>query len=118
MIRFINCMKRKADVTPDEFRLFWNDSAFVALIERVVDLTGASRNVKSATLIVDMNVAVREIRGSREPYDGVLEYWWDNAAHLMKLLETPEWKKLQQEMEAYQKQFVDFSGSTAFFTEA
>lgn len=118
MIRFVNCIKRKADTTPEEFRRFWNDSAFLALIERIADLTRAKRHARNATLVVDANLTVREMRGSREPYDGVLEYWWDSAAHLIELLETSEWKAVQEEMDAYQRQFVDFAGSTAFFTDA
>ena len=118
MIRFVNCMKRRADLSPEEFRRYWNDPAFTALIERVEELTGAVRSARNATLVVDANLAVQEMRGSREPYDGVLEYWWHSVGHLMERLGTPEGQAVREEMDAYQRQFVDFAGSTAFFTEA
>ena len=117
MVRFINCMRRRTGLTPEQFRKHWQDPKFTALIERVVALTDAKRYAKTATLVVEANMLVIEQRGTGVPYDGVLEYWWDNATHLLKALETPAGRALQQDMLTYQKQFVDFAGSTAFFTE-
>jgi hypothetical protein len=63
------------------------------------------------------NTLVKETRGTRDPYDGVLEYWWDNAAHLVERTESPEGRALTGEMLAFQRQFVDLTSSTAFFVE-
>ena len=41
MIRFINCVCRRADISFEQFRQFWNDPKFDALISRVVEYTGA-----------------------------------------------------------------------------
>ena len=117
MIRFINCMRRKAELTPDQFRQFWNDPRFTVLIERVASFTGAARYAKSATLIVPANALVKEARGTRDPYDGVLEYWWDNAAHLIERVENPAGRELAEEMLTFQSQFIDLPASTAFFVE-
>lgn len=118
MIRFINCMKRKSGLTPEQFRQYWNDPRFTALIERVAALTGATRYAKNATLIVAANTLVKEMRGTRDPYDGVLEYWWDNAAHLIERIESPEGQALTEEILVFQRQFVDLAASTAFFVES
>ena len=118
MIRFINCLKRKPDLTPEEFRQHWTDPKFTALIDRMVALTGAARYVRSATLNVSANQLVQKRRGGQDPYDGVLEYWWENAANLLDKINSPEGEALIQEMLAYQRSFVDFANSTAFFTEA
>lgn len=117
MIRFINCMKRKPGFTTEQFREFWNDPQFVALIERIAAQTGASLYAKNATLMVAANDLVRELRGSSEPFDGVLEYWWDNTSHLNELTETEAGRALADEMLDYQRQFVDLHASTAFFVE-
>ncbi|UCH53768.1 MAG: EthD domain-containing protein [Pseudomonadota bacterium] len=111
-------MRRKSELSVEEFRRYWNDPQFTALIERVAALTGATRFARSATLAVEANVLVREKRGTQEPYDGVLEYWWDNAAHLIARTDSPEGQALTEEMLGYQRQFVDLGASTAFFTEA
>jgi len=117
MIRFINCMKRKPEFTTEQFREYWNDPQFTTLIERIAAQTGASLYAKNATLMVAANDLVRELRGSSEPFDGVLEYWWDNTTHLNELTETEEGRALADEMLDYQRQFVDLSASSAFFVE-
>lgn len=117
MIRFINCMKRRDDLTPEQFRAYWNDPGFVALIERMAEQTGATLYAKNATLIVAANELVQEMRGSQAPYDGVLEYWWDNTTRLAELTASPEGRVLTDEMLAYQRQFVNLEASTAFFVE-
>lgn len=42
MIRFINCLKAKPGMTPGDFRRWWDDPQFEALIQRVANLTGAA----------------------------------------------------------------------------
>lgn len=118
MIRFVNCVKRKSGMTIVDFRRHWDDPQFEALIKRVASLTGAVRYARHATLNVAANEMVMDARGGREPYDGVIEYWWENAARLFRDLATREGHELMLEMASYQRQFVDFPGSTAFFTES
>jgi hypothetical protein len=118
VIRFINCLRRKPDQTIEQFRQHFDDPKFAALMERTAALLGAVRHTKHATLAVQANDLVRQQRGSSAPFDGVLEYWWDNAAHLLERTNSPEGKALTQEMLIYQQQFVDLSSSSGFFTEA
>jgi hypothetical protein len=119
MIRFINCVRKRADISPEEFRQFWNDPRLDAIIDRVVEVTGASGRAKNLTLMISANQLIQERRGgSAPPFDGVLEYWWDNAAKLNSVLHTPQCDRLMQSMMEYQKAFVDLENSCAFFTEA
>ena len=118
MIRFINCTKRKPEMSPEQFRQYWNSPQFTVLIDQMVALTGAVRYVRSTTLSVTANQLVKERRGGQDPYDGILEYWWENAAHLFDRINSPEGAALIDQMLAFQRQFVDLSQSTAFFTEA
>jgi hypothetical protein len=118
MIRFINCMKRRPEMSVEQFRQFWNSAEFDNLIRQNVALSGAKRYSKNATLVVEANTLIRERRGSSEPFDGVLEYWWDNAAHLTEMLNSPQYQALIQKMLTYQQQFIDVANSSGFFTEA
>ena len=118
MIRFINCVKRRPDISIEQFRQFWSSSEFDELIKAVVAMSGAARYKKSATLVIEANHLVQERRGTGEPFDGVLEYWWDKAAHLEGIMDKPEAAGLMQKMLDYQKQFADIPHSSAFFTEA
>ncbi len=117
MIRFINCVKRRPDISVEQFRQYWNSNEFESLIKQVVAISGAARYKKSATLVIEANHLVQERRGTGEPFDGVLEYWWEKAAHLDELLARPEAEALMQKMLANQKQFADLAHSSGFFTE-
>ena len=78
---------------------------------------GADGRAVSSLLERSANLLALQTRGTRDPYDEVLEYWWDNAAHLVERTNSPEGQALTQEVLAYEKLFVDLGSSTAFFTE-
>lgn len=118
MIRLINCVKRQPDVTLEQFRHYWNSNEFESLIKQVVAISGAVRYSKSATLAIEANILVQQHRGTGDPFDGVLEYWWTKAAHMEGLLDKPDAAALMQKMLDYQKQFIDLPHSSVFFTEA
>jgi hypothetical protein len=118
MIRLITCLKRRDDVSAEEFRRHWQDATFDDLIARVTELTGAERCAKNLTLGVEANVLLMQERGLAEPFDGIIEYWWHDAAHFDDLFNSDERKTLMQEMQEYQGRFVDLATSTSFFTES
>ena len=118
MIRFINCIRKSDNISMNDFRTYWHDQKFMDLIEKIVEFTKANRFEKNLTLQVEANTWAMEERGTGQPYDGVIEYWWDNAKEIVDLHDTPEAKALMEEMRSYQRQFIDFKRSSAFFTEA
>ena len=117
MIRFIHCVKRRSDLTPEAFRRYWNGGEFSDLLEHLGRLTGARKVERNLTLIIDMNTELMRERGSKEPFDGILEVWFDNARVFDEELEGSELNRLLEQMETYQEQFIDFSESMRFFTE-
>jgi len=117
MIRLITCLKRREDVSPEEFRRHWQDAEFDDLIRRTLDLTGAKRCAKNLTLSVAANTLLMQERGLAEPFDGIIEYWWHDAANFEDLYNSEERKTLMQEMQDYQGRFADLAASTSFFTE-
>ncbi|MGD8618132.1 MAG: EthD domain-containing protein [Gammaproteobacteria bacterium] len=118
MIRLITCLKRRDDVSAEDFRRHWQEAAFDDLIARIVALTGAERCAKNLTLSVAANTLLMQERGLAEPFDGIIEYWWHDAANFDELYNSEERKALMQEMQDYQGQFVDLTASAAFFTES
>jgi hypothetical protein len=118
MIRLITCLKRRDDISPEEFRRYWMDAAFDELIGRIVALTGAERYAKNLTLSVEANVLLMQERGLGEPFDGIIEFWWHDAAHFDELYNSEERKALMLDMQAYQTQFADLAASASFFTES
>lgn len=118
MIRLITCLKRRADVGPAEFREFWQAPKFDELIGRVVAQTGAELSAKNLTLGVTANQMLVQDRGLGEPFDGVVEYWWNDAAHFETMYNEADSQALLSEMQDYQQQFADISASVSFFTES
>lgn len=118
MIRFLNCVRKKEEISHQEFRTYWNDPKFRDLIDKLISQLKPKRFEKRLTLQVEMNLRIMQERGSSEPYDGTIEWWWDNASELSSLLEKEGTKKLLQEMKLFQSGFIDFKRSSAFFTEA
>ncbi len=117
MIRFMHCIKRRPELTVEDFRQYWNGAEYTGLVDRLGLALGATRVETNLTLLVEANVELMEERNSKEPFDAVLEVWWDNARRLMELRESPEVAALLKEIEDYQRQFVDFASSRRFFTD-
>ena len=117
MIRFLNCIRRRKDISIDEFRRYWNSSEFEYLFERLFIIVQPRRFAKNLTLQVSANEQIRQERGSGEPFDGTLEYWWHDASELLEKYDAPEAQEIRKEMLAYQQQFIDLSNCRAFFTE-
>ncbi|MFQ5644166.1 MAG: hypothetical protein ACE5FQ_10790 [Thiogranum sp.] len=117
MIRYINCFRKAPDLSTEDFREFWQGAEFDELIGKIVALTGAVRYSKSLTLQVSMGEDLVSDRGLAQPYDGILEYYWDNAQRLPEVYATEEARALSEQFTRYQGQFVDLASSTAFFTE-
>ena len=116
MIRFIHCMKRRPELSVAEFREYWNSQEFNDLTNKIVELLGAVSVMHNLTFNIELNNELMKERGSEEPYDGIIEVWFENAADLDKL-DTEAAEKIFAEMTTYQSQFTDFHASKRFFTE-
>ncbi|MCU7916467.1 MAG: EthD domain-containing protein [Candidatus Thiodiazotropha sp. (ex Gloverina cf. vestifex)] len=117
MIRFIHCIKSGPEVSSETFRKFWLGPELNQLLSEFTVQAGANRICKNLTLNVSANNQLREGRGSEEPYDAILEIWFDNAASLMQITEKSEVQQLLKRMETLQAAYIDFHTSKRFFTE-
>lgn len=117
MIRHIKCIRKKPDLSDQEFRAFWNAPEFEDLNQQVATLAKAVRYSRNLALKVEATHRIIDDRGFVDPFDAVIEFVWDDASHLMKLYDTPEAQELREKIADYENQFIDRSRSTAFFTE-
>jgi hypothetical protein len=117
MIRYINCFRKRSDVSPEEFREYWCGSEYNELIEKLAAFYKAARYAKNLALKVEMGERLISDRGMSAPYDGVIEFYWNSANELSALYESPEARALAEQVGKYQSNFIDLSRSTAFFTE-
>ncbi len=117
MIRLVHCVKRLPELSVAEFRKYWKSAEFVERLGRLAKITGAQRTERNLTLLIEMNLRLMEERGSGEPFDAILEIWWESAGEFSDKLESPEFQQTFQEMEEFQRRFIDFTISRRFFTE-
>lgn len=117
MIRLVHCMKRKDGISIDEFRAIWNGTQFNDLIDRMLGLALTAGVKKNLTLNIDLNKALQAERGAKPPFDAVLEVVWQSGRDLTSIVDDAEFQQLTRDMEALQREFVDFQESRRFFTE-
>ena len=117
MIRYIKCIRKKSDISDEEFRAFWNAPEYEDLNQQLVTLTKPVRYSRNLALKVEATQRLIADREFIDPFDAVIELWWEDASQLMVLYETPEAQQLRQTIVDYENQLIDKSRSTAFFTE-
>lgn len=117
MIRYINCIRKRADISIEEFREYWCGAEYRELLDRVAGYYQATRYSRNLTLRVEMGDRLISDRGMDEPYDGTLEFYWESARQLATLYDSEEAKALAEQLNKYQGEFIDIARSTAFFTE-
>ncbi len=113
----MKCIRKKPDLSDQEFRAFWNAPEFEDLNQQVATLAKAVGYSRNLTLKVEATHRIIDDRGFADPFDAVIEFLWEDASELMELYGTPEAQELREKIADYENQFIDRSRSTAFFTE-
>ncbi|MCG6967476.1 MAG: EthD domain-containing protein [Chromatiaceae bacterium] len=113
MIRFIQCVRRKPGLPVDEFRRHWQ--AYQKALEELAGVSDARRMTVGFGLEIPHNSAIQEMRGTLEPFDAVLEVWWDSGAAIARQEDRPEIQERLAAIRAMQVQFMDLHASSFFF---
>lgn len=113
MIKFIQCVSKKPEVSIQEFRRYWQ--AYQAKATELAKSVNAVGLVFSTTLAVDENLQVMLIRGTAEPYDGIAEFRISNAPRMLDKLEHDPAKAIWKELKSMQTDFMDLENSRFFF---
>ena len=116
MIKFIYCVRRRPDLTPEGFRKYWIEN-HGPLVRSFAQTLKARRYVQSHTLDTPLNTYAQQPRGTREPYDGITEIWWDSAEDLGAALSTPEGQEANRILSEDEARFCDLPKCSVFFTE-
>ena len=120
MIKMIYCVRRLPEMSRDEFYTYWLEKHGPFVCERAAAMK-IKRYVQSHTIPdskeAPLNEILRQSRGLTEPFDGAAELWWDSINDLMAGTTSPDSAKAAEELLNNEKNFVDFSRSSVFFTE-
>jgi uncharacterized protein (TIGR02118 family) len=116
MVKLVYCIRRREDVSPEEFRRYWREE-HGPLVRSVAGAIGAVRYVQGRTVAPELNAILRESRGSAEPYDGITEVWWESLVALEASMQTPESQDAQRRLLEDESAFIDVARSAVFMTE-
>jgi uncharacterized protein (TIGR02118 family) len=117
MLKFVYCVRRRQDLSPEEFRKYWLEK-HGPLVRSYAVALGAKRYVQSHTLDNPaLNQAAQQPRGTKPPYDGLTEVWWNSPADLAQALQTPEGQRANQILAEDEARFCDLPNCSVFFTE-
>jgi hypothetical protein len=113
MIKFIQCVRKKPEISIQEFRRFWKiyqtKATKLAKAMNVAGLTFCT------TLNVEENLQVMLTRGTSEPFDGVVEFRIVNAPQTIEALSREPGRSLMEDFRKFQPQFADMENSSFFF---
>ncbi len=114
MIKFVQCIRRKPELSVAEFRTFWRE--YRSGFQRVAETVEAVRCTESMTLAVSQNLDVMLSRGTQAPFDAMAEIWITNAASIEEYAKSQAFQDALSELRSLQEKFVDFENSSFFFT--
>ena len=116
MIKLVYCIRRKEGMTREAFQARWLD-VHGPLVRKIREqLPAMKRYVQSHTLPDPANAGLRASRGTREPYDGITEIWFDSL-EAMAGDGSEAALAAGQKLLADEAEFIDFAGSSVFLTE-
>lgn len=113
MIKFIQCVRRKPGLSKKEFREQWLRYGHQA--QAIADASNATRCVLSSSLAVEQNLEIMQNRGTKAPYDGILEMWWERGNDVVAFLDSGSGDDLIDDLRRAQEAFMDLPNSTFFF---
>ncbi len=113
MIKLIQCITRKPELSVPEFRghlVEYRDR-----VQRLADALDAVRVTVCPTLQVEQNLEIMLSRGTSEPFDAVVAIWLERAPDLLAGSEGADIKSLLDDMRELQREFMDLAHSSFFF---
>jgi hypothetical protein len=115
MIRLVFALRKKPDLTRDEFQEYWLTQHAPLVASFATDLN-IHRYVQTHTLNDPANEAAQRARGEMEPaYDGVAELWWESEQELAQTLLTKPAQRAGQALLEDESRFIDLPDSPLWF---
>ena len=114
MVKLVFCCRRKPDLTREEFQRYWLEEHARLVRSLREAIPSMVRYVQSHTIDTPANDAIRAGRGTKEPYDGITEVWFEEIGGGAGTEASIEAGRRLLEDEST---FIDFAGSSVFYTE-
>jgi len=86
MIKFVQCVRRKPGLSKQEFAEHF--SAYGKQVKAITAASNGQRCVLSRSLAVEQNLDIIQERGTKAPYDGMVEVWWERGNDVVAFLDN------------------------------
>ena len=117
MIKMIFCVKRRPDITPEDFYDYWLNR-HGPLVKSKTAALDIRRYVQSHTVDAGLGDGVSAARGMKQTgFDGIAELWWDDMDAFQAILESDAGQAASLELAEDEARFIDMEASTIFFTQ-
>ena len=115
MVKLVFCCRRKAGFSLEDFQRRWLE-VHGPLVRRLrEELPQMKRYVQSHTIPGEATDGLRASRGSKEPYDGITEVWFDSIEAMGASSEAA--MEAGAALYRDEAEFIDFEDSAVFLTE-
>ena len=115
MVKLVYCLRRRADVSLEEFYRYWLNT-HGPKVKSMAEALRARRYVQSHTSAPELNQLFAASRGLAPAYDGITEVWWDSVEDVKAAMATSAGGEAMATLMEDESRFIDFSQSCAFMT--
>ena len=113
MIKFVQCVRRKPGLSKQEFADHFAE--YGKQVKAIADASNGQRCVLSRALAVEQNLEIIQERGTKAPYDGMVEVWWERGSDIVAFLDSGSGDEVVDELRKSQEAFMDLPNCTFFF---
>ena len=113
MIKIIYCIRRKPHLSRAEFQDYWHIHHGKLVWERAKSI-GMIRYAQNFTIDSALGAACAASRGGAEPYDGVMEGWWESDAAAMAAMGSSGGRATMELLHQDEAKIMDFDRCVIF----
>jgi uncharacterized protein (TIGR02118 family) len=117
MIKLVFSLKRRPEMTREEFQAYWRDH-HAPLVARNAEALRIRRYVQTHARASELGAAQSAARGSEpDEYDGQAELWWDSFDDVAAVASTPAGLQAALELLEDERRFIDLEHSPLWIGE-
>jgi uncharacterized protein (TIGR02118 family) len=116
MIKIVFCLRRRAELSREEFQAYWRDQ-HAPLVRTHASALGIRRYVQVHAVDDAISTAIAGPRHSPEPFDGVAELWLDSLDALIAAGSSDAGRAASAALLADERTFIDLARSPLFLAE-
>ena len=116
MIKLVYCLRKRSGLSDEEFHDYWRN-AHGRIASALCAKENVIRYVQSHKIDTELNAGIRQSRGLTDAFDGIAELWWENLDAVRDDMANDALAADFEKLLADEAKFVDFSRSSAFFTD-